>query len=255
MAKERADKLLVARGLAPTRARAQALIMAGRAVADDRRIDKAGERIRTDCALRLKGDPSRYVSRGGEKLDRALEVFADDGLTVAGRICLDIGASTGGFTDCLLQRGAARVYAVDVGWGQLHDRLRRDARVDVRERTNARHLVADGFTPRPDLVVVDASFIGIAKLMPAIARVMAPTADLVALVKPQFEAGPEAATAGRGVIRDPEVRRRAIENAVAAIEASAFREVAGVDSPIRGPKGNLEYLVYARRTLAVVSDR
>lgn len=240
----RADLLLVERGLAPTRSRAQALIMAGQVSSGERRIDKAGERIAADAPLHLKAQP-RYVSRGGDKLAHA---FAElEGLTAAGKICLDVGASTGGFTDCLLQHGAAKVYAVDVGFGQLHPRLRDDARVVVRERTNARHLTPSDFDDPLDLVVVDASFISLGKLVPALAALLAPGAELIALVKPQFEAGRQAAATGRGVIRDDEVRREAIASAIAALEAGGFSPKAGLDSPLRGPKGNLEHLVYAIR--------
>jgi len=242
VAKERVDILLVAQGLAPSRSRAQAMIMAGQVVADDRRVDKAGEKLDPACHLRLKGAPARYVSRGGDKLAHALATF--EGLTVAGCVCVDVGASTGGFTDCLLQNGAAKVYAVDVGWGQLHEKLRQDPRVVVRERTNARHLSPDDFEEPIERVVVDASFIGIAKLIDAIATIL-PRGELVVLIKPQFEAGKEAASAGRGVIRDPAVRARAIAEAESSIARAGFTVVAGTDSPIAGPKGNLEYLAYA----------
>lgn len=236
--------LLVARGLAPSRSRAQAMIMAGQVVADDRRVDKAGEKLAPDCDLRLKGAPARFVSRGGDKLAHALATFDD--LTVEGRICVDVGASTGGFTDCLLQNGAAKVYAVDVGWGQLHEKLRQDPRVVVRERTNARHLTPDDFDEPIERVVVDASFIGIAKLIDAISTIM-PVGELVVLIKPQFEAGKAAAAAGRGVIRDPAVRARAIAEAEATIAEAGFTLMGGTNSPIKGPKGNLEYLAYAKR--------
>jgi len=219
------------------------MIMAGQVVADDRRVDKAGDRLDPACHLRLKGAPARFVSRGGDKLEHALTHF--EGLRVEGCVCLDIGASTGGFTDCLLQHGAAKVYAVDVGWGQLHDKLRRDDRVVVRERTNARHLTAEDFDDPIERIVVDASFIGIAKLIDAIARVM-PRGELVVLIKPQFEAGKQAAAAGRGVIRDPTVRARAIADAETSIAGAGFDLVEGIDSPITGPKGNLEYLAHAR---------
>jgi 23S rRNA (cytidine1920-2'-O)/16S rRNA (cytidine1409-2'-O)-methyltransferase len=212
----RADVLLVSRGLAASRAQAQALIMAGEVTSGDRRVDKPGAPLAPDAPLDVAGRP-RFVSRGGDKLDGALGAL---GLDVSGKVCLDVGASTGGFTDCLLQRGAARVIAVDVGYGQLADKLRRDPRVDVRERVNARDL-APSDVPPIDLVVVDASFIGIGKLIGAIARLLPPGGELVALVKPQFEAGREAVSKGRGVIRDEPTRLAAIEGARAAIEARA----------------------------------
>ena len=242
----RADLLLVERGLAESRSHAQALILAGQVVADETRVDKAGDRLTPEVELRVK-QTRRFVSRGGDKLEHALTAFADHGLSASGRTCVDVGASTGGFTDCLLQRGAAHVHAVDVGYGQLHARLRADERVMVRERTNARHLSADDFPEAIELVVVDASFIGIGKLIEAIASMLAAGGELVALVKPQFEAGREEASRGRGVIRDEDVRARAIASARAAIEAGGFEIVAAVDSAVRGPKGNLECFVYARK--------
>lgn len=245
--KVRADVLLVERGLAVSRARAQAWIMAGLVRAGTERIDKAGTLV--DRAAELSVDPGKspFVSRGGEKLAGALDHFAGFGLDVAGSVAVDIGASTGGFTDCLLSRGALKVYAVDVGYGLLAERLRTDPRVVVRERTNARLLTADDFGEIIDLVVVDASFIGIGKLLPAIARVVRPGGALVALVKPQFEAGRRAAARGRGVIRDPFIRDEAIAGARQAIQNAGFAVRAEVDSRVRGPKGNLEHFVYANR--------
>jgi 23S rRNA (cytidine1920-2'-O)/16S rRNA (cytidine1409-2'-O)-methyltransferase len=245
-ARLRADALLVARGLAESRAQAQALIMAGEVSSAGRRVDKPGALLAPDAELTLAARP-RFVSRGGDKLDRALTAFERLGLDVRGRACLDVGASTGGFTDCLLQRGAARVIAVDVGYGQLAQKLRSDPRVDVRERVNARDLDPNDLDPRPDLVVVDASFIGIGKLIGAIARVLSPGGELVALVKPQFEAGREAASRGRGVIRDEATRLAAIAEARAAIEAAGFAVIGEADSEVPGPKGNVERFVYARR--------
>jgi 23S rRNA (cytidine1920-2'-O)/16S rRNA (cytidine1409-2'-O)-methyltransferase len=242
----RADALLVARNLAPSRAQAQALIMAGRATSSGRRIDKPGTLLPDDADLAVAPGP-RFVSRGGEKLFGALSALAARGLDVAGKVCVDVGASTGGFTDCLLQRGAARVIAVDVGYGQLAPKLRADPRVDVRERMNARDLQAGDFGGPVDLVVVDASFIGIGKLIDSIARVLRPGGELVALIKPQFEAGRRAAARGRGVIRDEATRLAAIAGARRAIEAAGFAVIGEVDSALRGPKGNLERFVYARR--------
>jgi 23S rRNA (cytidine1920-2'-O)/16S rRNA (cytidine1409-2'-O)-methyltransferase len=247
--KRRADQLLVDRGLAASRTEAQARILAGEVSSGANRVDKPGALLLPDAEIHV-ARRSRFVSRGGDKLSRALERFAAEGLDVSGRVCLDVGASTGGFTDCLLQRGASKVYAVDVGYGQLAGKLRADPRVEVRERVNARHLTPADFSARPDLVTVDASFIGIEKLIGAIASVLAPGGDLVALVKPQFEAGREAAARGRGVIRDETTRLTAIASARAAIEAAGFTVVAEVDSEVPGPKGNIERFVHARRHAA-----
>lgn len=244
--KTRADLLLVERGLAESRTRAQALIMAGVVYRGEQRVAKPGDLLPSDAPLSVL-EPPRFVSRGGEKLEGALEAFAVHGLDVASRVAVDVGASTGGFTDCLLQRGAAKVYAVDVGWGQLHPKLRGDPRVVVMERTNAKDLTPASFSEPVTLVVVDASFIGLGKLMPAIASFLSPGGMLVALVKPQFEAGREEVARGRGVIRDPAVRAAAIAQALAEVELHGFEVLAGVDSSVAGPKGNLEHLVFARR--------
>jgi 23S rRNA (cytidine1920-2'-O)/16S rRNA (cytidine1409-2'-O)-methyltransferase len=238
----RADALLVARGLAASPAQAQALIMAGEVTSGDHRLDKPGALLAPDAPLAVAPRP-RFVSRGGDKLDFALGAL---GVDVTGLVCLDVGASTGGFTDCLLQRSAARVYTVDVGYGQLADKLRRDPRVDVRERVNAREIQPADFDPAPDLVVVDASFIGLGKLLPAIARVLRPDGALVALVKPQFEAGREAASRGHGVIRDEETRLEAIAQARRAVEDAGFTVLGEIDSAVHGPKGNVERFVHAR---------
>ncbi len=243
-ARVRADALLVSRGLAASRAQAQALIMAGAVSSDERRVDKPGALLAEGAPLAVASRP-RFVSRGGDKLDFALGAL---GVAVAGRVCLDVGASTGGFTDCLLQRGAARVYAVDVGYGQLAEKLRKDPRVDLRERVNARDLAPGDLSPPPDLVVIDASFIGIGKLIGAVARLLPPGGELCALVKPQFEAGREAASRGRGVIRDEGVRLAAIAEARASIEAAGFVVLGEVDSAVHGPKGNVERFVRARRS-------
>jgi 23S rRNA (cytidine1920-2'-O)/16S rRNA (cytidine1409-2'-O)-methyltransferase len=248
--KVRADALLVSRGLAPSRAQAQALIMAGKVASGPRAVDKPGVLLRPDAELSVASGP-RFVSRGGDKLDHALGAFSSHGLDVAGCVCLDVGASTGGFTDCLLQRGAAQVIAVDVGYGQLAAKLRADARVDVRERVNAKGLTQADFASPVDVVTVDASFIGIAKLIDAIARVLRPGGALVALVKPQFEAGREAASKGRGVIRDEETRLAAIAGARASIEQAGFSVVAEADSEVHGPKGNVERFLFARRREAL----
>ena len=246
-ARERIDVLMVERGLAPTRARAQAQLMAGVVRVEGERIDKPGTPVAKDARIEVVASTNPFVSRGGLKLAGALDTFAPLGLDVASAVAVDIGASTGGFTDCLLQRGAARVYAVDVGYGQLDDKLRRDPRVVALERTNARHLEASHFAEPVDLVVVDASFIGLAQLAPAIARIARPGGSVVALVKPQFEAGREAASRGRGVIRDEGVREAAIAGARQALTIEGLAFVAEIDSGVPGPKGNVERFVWARR--------
>lgn len=242
--KVRADQLLVARGLAPSRARAQALVLAGKVYVGQARVDKAGAMLAEDALLVVRGEDHPYVSRGGVKLAGALDAF---GVAPSGKRCVDLGASTGGFTDCLLQRGAARVVAVDVGYGQLAHKLRTDDRVLVLERTNARTLDPEAIGGEADLVVVDASFIGLDKLVPAIARVLPEGGLLLALVKPQFEAGRDAVRRGRGVIRDEDERARAIDGARRACEGAGFVIRREVDSPLRGPKGNLERFILATR--------
>jgi 23S rRNA (cytidine1920-2'-O)/16S rRNA (cytidine1409-2'-O)-methyltransferase len=243
MTRRRADQLLVERGLAESRARAQALLIAGCVFSGEQRVDKPGALLPADAPLLVRGG-ARFVSRGGDKLEGALRALS---VEVAGRVCADIGASTGGFTDCLLQHGARLVYAIDVGHGQLAQKLRTDARVVVRERTNARFLEASDFDEPIELVVVDASFIGLDKLLPAIARVLAPGGRLLALVKPQFEAGREEARRARGVIRDPEVRQAAIGRAREATLARGFELLSECASCLPGPKGNLEHFLYAER--------
>jgi len=242
----RLDQLLVERGLAPSRARAQALILAGRALVGGTRVDKAGTLVAATADLTLKGEAIPFVSRGGVKLAGAIDTLR---VPIAGRTCLDVGASTGGFTDCLLQRGAKSVAAVDVGYGQLAAKLRSDPRVLVRERTNARALVPEDIGGAVDLTVVDASFIGLGKLLPAIARCTRPGGELLALVKPQFEVGRDEAKKTRGVVRDEALRARAIEVVVAEIERAGFRVLGRCDSSLPGPRGNVEAFVWAARVL------
>jgi 23S rRNA (cytidine1920-2'-O)/16S rRNA (cytidine1409-2'-O)-methyltransferase len=242
--KVRADQLLVSRVLAPSRARAQALILAGKVFVGETRVEKAGALLDENAALTVRGEHHGYVSRGGVKLAGALDAFAVD---PRGKRCLDLGASTGGFTDCLLQRGAASVAAVDVGYGQLAHSLRVDPRVLVLERTNAKTLSPDILGGPCDLVVVDASFIGLGKLAEALARNTRQDGELVALIKPQFEVGREEASRTRGIVRDPLVRAAAIEAAVADVRDAGFEIVGTVDCVLPGPKGNVEAFVYARR--------
>jgi 23S rRNA (cytidine1920-2'-O)/16S rRNA (cytidine1409-2'-O)-methyltransferase len=239
--KKRIDVLLLERGLAESRAKAQALVMAGAVVAGDRRVDKPGALVDEAAPLRLKEDaaPGRYVSRGALKLERALEVFPVD---PAGRTCADLGASTGGFTDLLLQRGAARVHAVDVGYGQLHPRLRGDPRVVVRERENARALTAEALGAQVDLVVGDLSFISLRLVLPAVKAILRPGGDALLLVKPQFEVGRGEVGKG-GVVRDDAKRRAALEAVAGAARDLGFEVLGHAESPIEGPAGNREWLL------------
>ncbi len=243
--KIRLDELLVLRELAPSRTRAQALILAGRVYAGETRLNKPGMSLAIDAEIQLRGDDHPYVSRGGLKLEHALETF---GINPAGVVALDIGASTGGFTDLLLQRGAARVYAVDVGHGQLAWSLRQDARVVVRERVNARYLKPEDFAEPIAMIVTDASFIGLTTLLPAALALAAPGAILVALIKPQFEVG-KALVGKGGVVRDPalhdQVRRRIAEWLARDMGWEVFGEA---ESPILGPAGNREFLIAARKS-------
>ena len=239
--KERIDVLLVERGLAESRAKAQALILAGQVVVGDQRVDKPGTQVSVDAELRLKGEVLPYVSRGGLKLKAAIDRF---GLDVRGRVCADIGASTGGFTDCLLQEGAIRVHAIDVGYGQLHEKLRTDPRVRSRERVNARYLTAEDLPEKVGVAVIDVSFISLTQVLPAVLPFLDPGGLLVALVKPQFEVGRERIGKG-GVVRDAAARQEAIDT-VAAFTREQGLEVRGVmDSPVPGPAGNVEALLAA----------
>lgn len=239
-AKRRLDALLVERGLAESGAAAQRLVMAGLVFSGERRLDKPGQAVAADLAVEVRGQPHPWVSRGGLKLVRALDAFA---IPVAGRVALDVGASTGGFTDVLLQRGAARVYAVDVGQGQLAWKLRTDPRVAVLEKTNIRH-VGRAEVPDPvDLVVCDASFIGLETALPAALALSAPGAHLAALIKPQFEVGKGRVGKG-GIVRDPALHREVCERIAAWLDArSGWRTLGVVDSPIEGADGNREFLI------------
>ncbi|HEY1431259.1 MAG TPA: TlyA family RNA methyltransferase [Stellaceae bacterium] len=242
--KRRVDQLLVEQDLAASRAKAQALVLAGVVSCAGRRVDKPGEQLAADAVLVVEGNDHPWVSRGGLKLAHALDRFR---IAVNGKTVLDIGASTGGFTDVLLSRGAGRVYAVDVGYGQLAWKLRRDPRVIVHERLNARYLTRAQIPETIDLITCDASFIGLATVLPAPLALAAEEAELVALVKPQFEAGRERVGKG-GVVRDPVVHREVCERAAAWIAAQAGWTVVGVvESPILGPQGNREFLLYAHR--------
>lgn len=242
--KVRVDQALVDRGLAESRSKAQALILAGLVFADTRRIDKAGDLIAEDQPLTVKGQDHPWVSRGGLKLVKGLDTF---GIDPAGLVCLDVGASTGGFTDVLLSRGAAKVHAVDVGHGQLAWKLREDPRVVVMERTNARHLTADLIPDPVDLVVCDASFIGLETVLPAPLSLTRPGARLLALIKPQFEVGKGRVGKG-GVVREPELHREVCDRIGAWLAGLPGWRVLGVEeSPITGPEGNREFLIGGAR--------
>ena len=239
----RADQLLADRGLAESRTRAQALILAGLVYSGDRKVEKAGQALPPDAPLEVKGKDHPWVSRGGLKLNHALAQFGWD---VTGAVAIDVGSSTGGFTDVLLTRGAAKVYAVDVGHGQLAWKLREDPRVIVLERTNARHLTAEQIPDSIDLVVCDASFIALSKVLPAALDLARPGARLAALIKPQFEAGKGEVGKG-GVVRDPAVHQRVCDDVVAWLESIGWGVIGVTTSPITGPEGNIEFLVTAMR--------
>lgn len=244
----RIDQLLVDRGLAESRSKAQALVMAGLVVVGDKRVDKPGTQVAEDVAVELKGQDHPWVSRGGLKLVEALDRFAID---PAGLVAVDVGASTGGFTDVLLTRGAARVYAVDVGHGQLAWKLRNDPRVVVLERTNARHLTPELIPEPPAMVVCDASFIGLEVVLPAALALAAPGAVLVALIKPQFEVGKGRVGKG-GVVREPELHAEVCDRIAAWLPTQAGWQVEGLcDSPIKGPEGNKEFLIVGRKCAPV----
>jgi len=239
--KKRLDVLLVERDLAPSRQRAQAFILAGKVLVNDRPVTKAGTRFEEDVPIRVKGPDHAFVSRGGLKLKGAIEEFD---VPIKGRIAADLGASTGGFTDCLLQRGVAKVFAIDVGYGQLAWKIRQDQRVVVMERTNARHL--ESLEEPVDLVVGDLSFISLRLILPAIARIASPGADCLLLVKPQFEAGKDAIAKG-GRVEDANVRAAAVQGVLSDAAALGFETLGHMRSPIQGAKaGNVEHLVHIR---------
>jgi 23S rRNA (cytidine1920-2'-O)/16S rRNA (cytidine1409-2'-O)-methyltransferase len=249
--KERLDVLLVKRGMTESREKAKAAIMAGLVFAAGQRLDKPGVEIPVNAELELKADPLPFVSRGGLKLAKAIELFR---LSLDGVVAADIGASSGGFTDCLLQQGAYRVYAIDVGYGQLHWKLRNDPRVSVLERTNARYLTEDSLPEQMDWVVTDVSFISLNKIFPAIGRILKETGQVVALIKPQFEAGREY-IGKRGVIKDPQIHRQVITRVLEDAEQLGF-QIKGLSySPIRGPEGNIEFLAWLGRTDAQIDWR
>lgn len=237
------DRLVVARGLVPTREKARRLILAGDVLVDEVPVDKPGTLVREDASIRLRRPPKPYVGRGGEKLEGALDGF---GLDPKGLHVVDVGASTGGFTDCVLKRGAAAVTAVDVGKGQLDWKLYSDPRVRVVEEVNARYLRPEDFPERFDLALLDLSFISLSKILPAVAPLVKPLGYLLMLVKPQFELGPEAVERG-GLVRDPRRHLEALESAFAAARAAGLTVLGALPSPITGASGNQEYFLLARR--------
>lgn len=239
MPKQRVDALLVARGLAESRSQAQRLLMAGQVRANGQLVDKPAALMAEETLLEVIAPP-RFVSRGGEKLEAALTQF---GVEVAGLTCADVGSSTGGFTDCLLQRGATKVYAIDVGKGQLHWKLRQDSRVVVMEETNARNV--SNLPEQIALVVVDASFISLKTLLPGMRSWLQADGQLIALIKPQFEAGKKEAARGKGVIRDEAVHRRVLAEILAAVAQQTLKVRGLMRSPVLGPKGNVEFLLWA----------
>lgn len=238
--KERLDVLLVQQGLANSRELAKAYIMAGNVYVDGQKEDKAGTKVAVTAKLEVKGNQMKYVSRGGYKLEKAMDVF---GIRLDGKICLDIGASTGGFTDCMLQNGASKVYAIDVGYGQFAWKLRNDERVVCLEKTNVRYVTHEQVPDEGDFASIDVSFISLTKVLPAVLGVLGEKGQLVCLIKPQFEAGREK-VGKKGVVRDSSVHREVIEMIVEYARTQSLG-ILGLDfSPIKGPEGNIEYLIY-----------
>jgi 23S rRNA (cytidine1920-2'-O)/16S rRNA (cytidine1409-2'-O)-methyltransferase len=245
--KSRIDKLLVDRGLAASRERAQALILAGKVLVDEQKIEKAGAQVEENAVVRLLGEDLRYVGRGGLKLERALERWK---ISVEGKACLDVGASTGGFTDCLLQHGAARVIAIDTGYGQMDFKLRQDPRVRLLEKSNARYLTADRLGEAADFIAMDVSFISTTLVLPAVVGAAFPVSRgtragkaIVVLVKPQFEAGREHVGKG-GIVRDEAAQNAAVEKVRSALINLGASQTSSIDSPILGAEGNREFLLY-----------
>lgn len=242
MKKERLDVLLVEQGFAPSRERAKRLIMAGQVLVDEQRIDKAGTTIPADAVLRVVGEDLPYVSRGGLKLEKGMAVF---GAVLADKTAADIGASTGGFTDCMLQNGAAKVFAIDVGYGQLDWKLRTDARVVNMERTNIRNVTPEMLGQMLDFASIDVAFISLDKVLPVVRTLLAEDGALIALIKPQFEAG-KGRVGKNGVVRDPAVHEDVIRTVLTVAEEQGFFPAGLTFSPVKGPKGNIEYLLYLK---------
>lgn len=242
MKKERLDVLLVAQGYAASREKAKALIMSGKVLVNDERQEKAGVMVAVESQIRMKGEPERFVSRGGYKLLKALTEFP---ISLEGKVCMDIGASTGGFTDCMLQHGAAKVYSIDVGYGQLAWSLRQDERVIVLEKTNVRYLTKEQVPEEADFASIDVSFISLTKIIDAVQARLKYEGEMVCLIKPQFEAGKEK-VGKNGVVREKAVHREVIAFIVNEMRQRQF-EILGLDySPIKGPAGNIEYLIHMK---------
>jgi 23S rRNA (cytidine1920-2'-O)/16S rRNA (cytidine1409-2'-O)-methyltransferase len=247
--KERLDRVLLDRNLVESRERARALIMAGQVVVDDHVVEKAGQLVHVDAEIRMKGDILPFVSRGGLKLEKALDFFAID---VTNLVALDCGASTGGFTDCLLQRGARKVFAVDVGYGQLAWKLRQDDRVVSLEKCNIRYLESESLDEVPDIAVIDVSFISLDKVLPNVRSLVREGGRIIALIKPQFEVGRGEVGKG-GVVREDQKHREVIASVHALAESLSLEVIGITESPILGPKGNREFLICMAKTPAQIS--
>lgn len=248
--KERLDVLLVQQGLATSRELAKAYIMAGNVYVDGQKEDKAGTKVAVNASLEVKGNQMKYVSRGGYKLEKAVDAF---GISLDGKICLDIGASTGGFTDCMLQNGASKVYAIDVGYGQFAWKLRNDERVVCLEKTNVRYVTHEQVPDEGDFASIDVSFISLTKVLPAVLGVLGEKGQLVCLIKPQFEAGREK-VGKKGVVRDINVHKEVIEMIANYVRAQNLGILGLSFSPIKGPEGNIEYLIYLDKSQAGMTE-
>lgn len=248
--KERLDVLLVQQGLATSRELAKAYIMAGNVYVDGQKEDKAGTKVAVNASLEVKGNQMKYVSRGGYKLEKAVDAF---GISLDGKICLDIGASTGGFTDCMLQNGASKVYAIDVGYGQFAWKLRNDERVVCLEKTNVRYVTHEQVPDEGDFASIDVSFISLTKVLPAVLGVLGEKGQLVCLIKPQFEAGREK-VGKKGVVRDINVHKEVIEMIANYVRAQNLGVLGLSFSPIKGPEGNIEYLIYLDKSQAGMTE-
>lgn len=247
MAKKRLDVMLVEQGLAESREKAKAIIMSGIVYVDGEKEDKAGSTFAETASIEVRGKTLKYVSRGGLKLEKAMQVFP---IELEGKVCMDVGASTGGFTDCMLQNGAVKVYSVDVGYGQLAWKLREDERVICMEKTNIRYVKPEDIDDKIEFASVDVSFISLSKVLPPLRDLLKEDAEVVCLIKPQFEAGREK-VGKKGVVRDKSVHVEVIENVSCFALTSGF-EILGLDfSPVKGPEGNIEYLIHLRKTAEI----
>lgn len=245
--KERLDVLLVNRGLAPSREKAKTMIMAGDVFVENQREDKAGSTFPINANIEVRGEQLKYVSRGGLKLEKAMQEFP---ITLEKTVCMDIGASTGGFTDCMLQNGAAKVFAVDVGYGQFAWKLRQDPRVVCMEKTNIRYVTPEDIGEQLDFASVDVSFISLSKVLPAAKELLKDGGEMVCLIKPQFEAGKEK-VGKKGVVRDKNVHIEVIQNVITYATGNGFQVLGLSYSPVKGPEGNIEYLIHLRKSDAV----